>query len=1031
MGFGFCLRLAFFLSVWSSAQCEGIPNGVLHMECHDRYFMIAVDLSFTGEEPHFEAVDESGVYSLNETYSAECGYTVLSVGDRVELRASYFSCHTDNTDDEVFTFNLNLITTQEGQAVTYALTKTCSPSLPWSPREVTCELNYMEVSVRSEVSCPSGTIKDNWDALKHAHGSTTSDWQVTFHRENEQSPPMNLSDARTHGYVFDMTSGRLVFRTPYGQPDAFSTEVNGVPVEVVHATIFSRQSWVVLMVDLVAACSMNDGSYADSGYIIWKSSEVLYPSTESTQLNIGLNGDLVESSVSEERGYVVETHNNTLQIRIPHDAEGVHRKSFVSEALYEFYILHLYLEQILVDEDLVETRLRFFRTLSTTLLPRPVVTENQTLLEELTFTVYLGGLPEDVALVAVRLNGEEFTVPFSNRSGRTITNVFQPNNAHGYTLKVPFDDPVVTRQLSREDAVLQYRLNINYMLSVLPENDTFYRFASVEATFTDVSPPVFDAVCSESGISFRLDNRPYDYLWEITIGLDPLTSELATQHGYIMRNNSQSVLLEVPLYAHGYEYKDLTLIGFFGTFEILVRDPETSEVQSSTAKTCLFTTTEFILCSTDGRMTVVADLSLAIPSGGVTARTSAIDKHCGPKETDDTRALFSIPLSGCGTRVKLGRDNVTYQNEIVYSPKNLNMNNAASAKVTERVVIQCTYPLAGLHRLFAVQRFESDSEGVGSIIHTTQVAAVLLSPTKQPTTALVTVPPRSRVTAVRPRSRYVMGSMFHNLENILRKAHPIIIPADFFYTDPTMTCGRRIPNSVSELRVFDCFQLNTPPPVMSACPTPPACPDPFRARPHPTMELGSLTLKINVLRPAVQPNRLVLQLTQEEDQAVTNLLKLHHQEEPAHSEETTLFRAGPLESTSAEEASQRLHPSKASLLGHEGRRWSDTEIEAANTLLSGFSLMDKMWNRTSPDPVPDLLQGSGTLHALITPYSTSHNVRFCDGGDGEPSYGDYLSESKSSISGDFSEVKKRKLSESEGDAVHVLLSLADMAVLMQ
>lgn len=33
-------------------------------------------------------------------------------------------------------------------------------------------------------------------------------------------------------------------------------QVNGVPVEVVHAVLFSRQSWVVLVVDLLAACSM-------------------------------------------------------------------------------------------------------------------------------------------------------------------------------------------------------------------------------------------------------------------------------------------------------------------------------------------------------------------------------------------------------------------------------------------------------------------------------------------------------------------------------------------------------------------------------------------------------------------------------------------------------------------------------------------------------------------------------------------------------------------------------------------------------
>lgn len=48
-----------------------------------------------------------------------------------------------------------------------------------------------------------------------------------YHRAGEQSPPMNLSVARKQDYEFDMTDGRLVFRTPYGQPEAFRTEVSG------------------------------------------------------------------------------------------------------------------------------------------------------------------------------------------------------------------------------------------------------------------------------------------------------------------------------------------------------------------------------------------------------------------------------------------------------------------------------------------------------------------------------------------------------------------------------------------------------------------------------------------------------------------------------------------------------------------------------------------------------------------------------------------------------------------------------------
>lgn len=47
-----------------------------------------------------------------------------------------------------------------------------------------------------------------------------------FEGVEQQLIPMNLSEARRQGYEFDLTDGRLVFRTTYGQPDSFTTEVN-------------------------------------------------------------------------------------------------------------------------------------------------------------------------------------------------------------------------------------------------------------------------------------------------------------------------------------------------------------------------------------------------------------------------------------------------------------------------------------------------------------------------------------------------------------------------------------------------------------------------------------------------------------------------------------------------------------------------------------------------------------------------------------------------------------------------------------
>ncbi|KAI4788493.1 hypothetical protein KUCAC02_035818 [Chaenocephalus aceratus] len=109
-------------------------------------------------------------------------------------------------------------------------------------REVTCEENFMQVSVRSDVACPIGTMKADWDAVvQTAYASAASDWQVMFQRVDEEPTPMSLAEAHELGYEFDLTEGRLV---------------NSVPVEAAHVTLFSRQHWVVLMVDLVAACSM-------------------------------------------------------------------------------------------------------------------------------------------------------------------------------------------------------------------------------------------------------------------------------------------------------------------------------------------------------------------------------------------------------------------------------------------------------------------------------------------------------------------------------------------------------------------------------------------------------------------------------------------------------------------------------------------------------------------------------------------------------------------------------------------------------
>ncbi|TWW63072.1 hypothetical protein D4764_03G0000800, partial [Takifugu flavidus] len=416
----------------------------------------------------------------------------------------------------------------------------------------------------------------------------------------------------------------------------------------------------------------DEGSH-ENGYLQWKMPEFLDSTNkvDKTQVAVGINGKLQQThfsglgdtsnSSTEQSGYVVQLQNSIFQIRIPYNAEGRQRKSLVSDGLKEFYIFNLYLEQILLDEDQVSVRVRIFRTLVTPLLPRPLLCVNETLFEERTFLVYLGDIPEDVALVAVSLNGREFSLQ-EIMIDFTVTAVAHTNNTHGYTLKVPFDHPVVIQQFSKHDNAMKYTVTIQFTLHVLPEKEPIYHQTAIVALM-DASPPEVDAFCSDSGIRFTLEHRPFDHLWQITIGSDLLSSELATRHGYIVTNDSQRLQLDVPLFTTGYKYNN----------------------------------------------------------GVIPARTHLLDRNCRPKDSDRTTVLFSFPLNSCGTTVKVGKEAVTYQNEIFLpSESHKGGNSLEGSHDLQSVTIQCTYPLDGLHRFFWTYMFDSDTTGVGRIVYAKQ-----------------------------------------------------------------------------------------------------------------------------------------------------------------------------------------------------------------------------------------------------------------------------------------------------------------------
>ncbi|XP_010904239.2 uncharacterized protein LOC105031477 [Esox lucius] len=779
MALGFLLGVLVLLSVWPRVSCADVLGVAVETECRDRYLLVTTRL-IAENEPRFEAVDADGVHAITELYGSECGYmfSILPLHGHAELRASYYSCHTDNQGDEVFVFSFNLIAADEtGEEMTYRINETCYLPLPWSPREIRCEENYMEVSVRNDMSCVFSKTEDYWMAAQlTAHRVATPAWQVMFQKEGEQQfSPMSIPEARVLGYVFHLTQGRLVFRSPYRQPHSSLVMVNGTRVEQVHPILFSRQRWVVMMVDLVVACSTNDGVF-DGVDLIWETPTLLsslasgLAGLDSMQVSMGVDGQLLDKATAAGRGYSLEISDDTIRLSIPFNAEGGYRHSFVMNNTYhEVYILHLYFEQLLVDEGGVETRIRFHRPMSTPLLWQDPSVINQTDLAERVFTVYLGNLTDMVNLVAVKLNGHAFTVQEANESNYNITAVHQLNSTlHGYILRVPFEDVIVHKLYSTEGLFL-YMLYINFTLAVLPQGEPFYHLTSIVAHFHDVFAPVFSAVCNSRNISFQMDHQPFDYLWEAAIGPYLLTPSLASKRGYVMQNDSNSLTLEVPLFTVGYTYEDIHLEQFSGTFEILSRFSRTLEVARSLSMRCVFQTTELIVCSTKGVMTVVKDVTLVIPEAEP-SRTSLANRTCRPQETDDTRVLFNFGLDTCGTRVMVDYPHVAYENEILIEQVS---DSEAPVKTSPLVVtVRCVYPLSGLHKLFAYRRFEADSPGVGTMM-VTEVPEKSPPTLSLPTTVKPTISATRSLSTSHKRPR---RPLFSKIDRYVNNPHTRLTP---------------------------------------------------------------------------------------------------------------------------------------------------------------------------------------------------------------------------------------------------------------
>nr|ANO39570.1 zona pellucida protein ZPAX2 isoform 1 [Chionodraco hamatus] len=672
MAFGFCIGVALLLSLWSRAETAGIPDGVLRMECHDRYFMIAVDLSFTGDEPHFEAVDETGAYAITQQYAAQCGYSinVHPLPGHVELRASYFSCQTQNKDDEMFTFNFNLNVTQEGKEVTYPLQdKTCSPSLPWSPREVTCETNYMEVSVKkaapNDYNLPAYPYSDPRKAAEQPMDAGFRIATVVFLTPEERV--MQVDEAQRNGYGISSTATRLVLRSPNPSRETYTKDVAGVPMTVLSTSIIFEKTKLTTQLYAGAACPQAQGGvFFTETSIRWFLPRRIDPMIHSKhfrllEVNMGVDGRKLEATEMSARNYSLTLDDLYIIVEIPIGAAGCHIKSHALDGQYfTSYMNELMLELLWTEDDTNEdTRYKVFLPVETPLQLQPPQVIDATVPKEMMFKVLIGPVGFDVMLKNISFPSEVLSLADCIARGFQVFDQMSPNGCSKvYTVEVPFTDRVVGQR--KEMGVTIYTLHLTFGFLVLPKHAPFTATAYLRAKLEDIAPPSVSGSCGDKNFYVIVKYGTNVLNFQTKMGKRMLTGSLAQQYG-IMVNDTHFSLV-VPFSAADATVEAVEMSSIKSRLDVTLRYPKTNKTIQVFSLACNFIT-KLIECFPNGTITAMAITLESVPSLNP-RRLTLRDPACGPTYSNDQYAYFVFTANSCGTTRKFLPNMMLYENEI-------------------------------------------------------------------------------------------------------------------------------------------------------------------------------------------------------------------------------------------------------------------------------------------------------------------------------------------------------------------------------
>ncbi|MGH0170374.1 UNVERIFIED_CONTAM: hypothetical protein FKN15_058722 [Acipenser sinensis] len=554
-------------------------------------------------------------------------------------------------------------------ASSYVQSMTC-PYSPWAEREILCERNYMEVSVRRGVPLiEPNFVQDDPDwslAYPEATAADNSIWKIVFHLPANRKTTMTVAQAMTNGYGINTTPTRILVRAAYNSTESQPQVIQSVPMAVLRSTTFYKQRWMVMMVDTAVTCP-TDGTAFTEQMITWNVPRVLPPLVPTPQITtldvqMGVDGRKLDPATIHNRDYKLDVGPQLITVKIPVGADGGYYKSHVLDNTYVIsYSIEPMLEHTWQDGP-EKTKYTVLHPITTPFMPRPPVVTNNTVPKARVFNVTLGTFLPDVELVKIIVGPETLTVPEANLKGYNVQEHVFPNGSKTYTLQVPFEDPNVKQKVTPPDT-RTYILPLTYLLNIVPENTPFTHPAVVEAILKDIIPPTVTGYCDGAAFYTMVTYGNMGRNWVPFVGSRELGGSLLALYKY--NANATNFWMTVPYNSVDATYEVISSLGIRSRLDLTLKDIGTMVVVADFSLSCSFPT-KMIDCFTNGTMAALAVKVESVPSLSPSQLTLR-DPSCRPLQSDATNAVFYFNVNSCGTTRRFDNNLLTYENEVLFT----------------------------------------------------------------------------------------------------------------------------------------------------------------------------------------------------------------------------------------------------------------------------------------------------------------------------------------------------------------------------